>query len=60
MLSASVGIVWIRGPAQFETGTAQVRLDWDLANGHAALFSVLIESGGGQISVPGFTGEIRN
>jgi hypothetical protein len=55
-----VGIVWIRGPAQFEAGPAQVRLDWDLANDHAALFNVLIETGGGQIAVPGFTGEIRN
>jgi hypothetical protein len=55
-----VGIVWIQGPAQFETGSAQVRLDWDLANDHAALSNILIETAGGQISVPGFTGEIRN
>jgi hypothetical protein len=54
-----IGIVWIRGPAQFMAGPAQVRLDWDLANDHAALFNILIETGGGQISVPGFTGEIR-
>ena len=35
-------------------------LDWDLANDHAALFNVLIEAGGEQISVPGFTGEFRD
>jgi hypothetical protein len=55
-----VGIVWIRGPAQFDAGPAQVRLDWDVANDHAAIFNILIETGSGQISVPGFTGEIRN
>jgi hypothetical protein len=55
-----VGIVWVRGSAQFENGQAQVRLDWDLANDHAALFNVLIETGGEEVSVPGFTGDIRN
>jgi hypothetical protein len=55
-----VGIVWVRGPARFESGPAEVRLDWDLTNDHAALFNVLIEAGGEQISVPGFTGELRD
>jgi hypothetical protein len=55
-----VGIVWVRGSAQFESGQAQVRLDWDLANDHAALFNVLIETGGEEVSVPGFTGDIRD
>ena len=55
-----VGIVWVRGPARFESGPAEVRLDWNLTNGHAALFNVLIEAGGEQISVPGFTGEFRD
>ena len=35
-------------------------MDWNLTNGHAALFNVLIEAGGEQISVPGFTGEFRD
>ncbi|MBZ5626848.1 MAG: hypothetical protein LAQ69_50460 [Acidobacteriia bacterium] len=55
-----VGIVWVRGPAQFENGEAEVRLDWDIANDHATLFNILIEAGGEQISVPGFTGEVRD
>jgi hypothetical protein len=55
-----VGIVWIRGTARFENGAAEVRLDWDLANDHTALFNVLIEQGGEQISIPGFTGEVRD
>jgi hypothetical protein len=54
-----VGIVWVKGSAQFEKGIAQVRLDWDLANDRAALYNVLIEAEGEQISLPGFTGEIR-
>ncbi len=55
-----VGIVWVRGAAQFSNGPAEVRLDWDLTSGRAVLFNILIEAGGQQISVPGFTGEIRN
>ncbi len=54
-----VGIVWIRGPARFDLGPADVRLDWDLADGHAALYNLLIEPGGEQISIPGFSGEVR-
>lgn len=55
-----VGIVWVRGLAQFENGAAQVRLDWDLATYRASLYNILIEAGGEQISIPGFTGEVRN
>jgi hypothetical protein len=55
-----VGIVWVRGPAKFLNATADVRLDWDLTNDRPALFNVLIEAGGEQTSIPGFTGEIRN
>jgi hypothetical protein len=55
-----VGIVWVRGSAKFSNGPAEVRLDWELTNGRAVLFNVLVEAGGQQISVPGFTGEIRN
>jgi hypothetical protein len=55
-----VGIVWVQGSAQFLNGTAEVRLDWDLTNDHPALSNFLIEAGGEQTSIPGFTGEIRN
>lgn len=55
-----VGIVWIRGSARFLNAPAEVRLDWDLTNNRATLFDVLIEAGGEQIAIPGFTGEIRN
>jgi hypothetical protein len=55
-----VGIVWVRGPAKFVHAAADVRLDWDLSQERPALFNVLIESGGVQTSIPGFTGEIRN
>jgi hypothetical protein len=55
-----VGIVWVRGPAQFSNGPAEVRLDWDLTNHRAALFDVLVEAGGQQVAIPGFSGEIRN
>ena len=55
-----VGIVWVRGPAEFVNGTVDVRLDWDLTNGRPALNNLLIEAGGEQTSIPGFTGEIRN
>ena len=55
-----VGIVWVRGSAQFLNGRAEVRLDWDLTNDRPALFNFLIEAGGEQTSIPGFTGEIRN
>jgi hypothetical protein len=54
-----VGIVWVRGPAQFDNASGQVRLDWDLSNDHPALFNVLIVVGDEQISLPGFTGEVR-
>jgi hypothetical protein len=54
------GTVWVRGPAQFSNGPADVRMDWNLANGRATLENILVESGGQQISVPGFTGEVRN
>jgi hypothetical protein len=55
-----VGIVWVRGSAQFSNGPANVRLDWHLTNGRTALFDVLIETGGEQTAIPGFTGEIGN
>ncbi len=55
-----VGIVWVRGTARFENSVAEVRLDWDLANDHTALYNVLIEHGGEAISIPGFTGEVRH
>ncbi len=55
-----VGIVWVRGPAKFSYGSAEVRLDWDLSKQSPALFNVLILSGGEQTSIPGFTGEVRN
>ena len=55
----SVGIVWVRGPARFGKGTAEARLDWDVTNGRATLFNVLIERGSEQVSIPGFTGEVR-
>jgi hypothetical protein len=54
-----VGIVWIKGPAQFEKGNAQVRLDWNLSSGKAVLTNLLIEVSGEQISIPGFTGTVR-
>lgn len=54
-----VGIVWVKGSAQFEKGFAQLRLDWDLSNDRPALSNVLIEAEGEQISLPGFTGDIR-
>jgi hypothetical protein len=56
----SVGIVWVRGAARFENGAAEVRLDWDLGNDRPALNNVLIQAGGEQISIPGFTGEVRD
>lgn len=59
-LIGSVGIVWVRGAARFENGAAEVRLDWDLEKDHPALNNVLIESGGEQISIPGFSGEVRD
>jgi len=54
-----VGIVWVKGPAQFENGRANVRLDWDLSNDQPALFNILIVVDNEEISVPGFTGEVR-
>ena len=45
----------MKGPAQFENGPADVRLDWDLSNDQAALFNMLIIVGNEEISVPGFT-----
>jgi len=58
-LFGDVGIVWVRGSAHFLNGEADVRLDWDLTNDQPALSNLLIEAGGEQISIPGFTGEIR-
>jgi hypothetical protein len=55
----TVGNVWVRGPAHFLNGEADVRLDWDLTNDHPALCNLLIEAAGEQVSIPGFTGEIR-
>lgn len=55
-----VGIVWVRGSAQFENASGQVRLDGDLANDQAALSNILIIVGDEQISVPGFAGAVRN
>ena len=36
-----------------------MRLDWDLTSDRAALSNLLIETAGEQVSIPGFTGEIR-
>ncbi len=58
-LFGTVGSVWVRGPAHFLNGEADVRLDWDLANDSPALCNLLIEAAGEQVSIPGFTGEIR-
>jgi hypothetical protein len=55
-----VGVVWVRGPARFTSSAADVRLDWDLTPAQAALSNILIDQAGGQTSIPGFTGEIRN
>ena len=55
-----VGIVWVRGQAQFEKGSAEVRLDWDLSGDRPALNNLLIETGGEQTSIPGFTGDVRD
>lgn len=59
-LFGQIGIVWVRGTARFANGTADLRLDWDLANDRVALNNVLIDMGGEQTSIPGFTGAIRN
>jgi hypothetical protein len=53
------GIVWVRGPARFASGAAVVRLDWELGRETTALYNLLIELDGEQISIPGFSGEIR-
>jgi len=55
-----IGIVWVRGSARFANGVAEVRLDWDLTHDRAALFNVLIEDGGEEVSIPGFTGAVRD
>ena len=36
-LFGAVGNVWVRGPAHFLNGEADVRLDWDLTTDHPAL-----------------------
>jgi hypothetical protein len=58
-LFGTVGNVWVRGPAHFHNGEADVRLDWDLTTDHPALSNFLIEAAGEQVSIPGFTGDIR-
>ena len=54
-----VGVVWVSGPARFDTGTVRMRVDWDLAQGRAALFNVQIEHNNERSSIPGFSGRVR-
>jgi hypothetical protein len=49
----------VRGPARFASGTAVVRLDWELGRETTALYNLLIEFDGERISIPGFWGEVR-
>jgi hypothetical protein len=53
-----VGIVWISGPAVFDSGSAKVRLDWDLGSGRPKLFNLQVERGESIASIPGFTGTV--
>ncbi len=55
----NVGIVWVRGPARFVKGPAEIRLDWDLKDDRPTLFDVLVKAGSDEIAIPGFTGEVR-
>jgi hypothetical protein len=54
-----VGIVWVRGPARFEKGSGEARFDWSLKADRPALNNILLNVAGEDVSIPGFTGEIR-
>ncbi|MBV8866797.1 MAG: hypothetical protein JO185_18085 [Acidobacteriaceae bacterium] len=55
-----VGTVWVRGPAWFEKGTGEARFDWSLKQDRPSLNNILLHVGGEEVSIPGFTGEIRH
>ena len=54
-----VGIVWVRGPVRFEKGSGEARFDWSLKEDRPALNNILLNVTSEEVSIPGFTGEIR-
>jgi hypothetical protein len=54
-----VGIVWVKGPARFEKGSGEARFDWSLKDNQPTLNNILLNVASREISIPGFTGEIR-
>jgi hypothetical protein len=54
-----VGIVWVRGPARFEKGSGVARFDWSLEEDRPALNNILLNMASGELSIPGFMGEVR-
>jgi len=54
----AVGIVWVEGTADFETGQRTVRADFQLDNATSKLFDLQVDLNGKLLQIPGYSGRL--